>query len=153
MTRIRREQEKLARIPESKLNSCTVEALGRELVHVLNVENAYEGSNPGWLAENRRESIIEAGSAFKARSPLGVLFQLMLVAEAAGNIQGHCVPNDEVKRAQERLTSCLHSVAEFLEAHFKVNRDDVAGDYGLCAEFSPFSIATKPIQAAQDRAA
>lgn len=155
MTRNSREQERLARIRGSKMVECPVELLGRELRPLLDVEEAYENSlgNYKTIAPHRRYSVMEAGAALKTRSPLGAIFQLMLAADA-----GECLTDrkiDEFRQAREvaKLTSCLYSVAEFLEEHFGISRDDIGGDLALPDRFSPFKVSQLPIKQERDRAA
>ncbi|MDB5651594.1 MAG: hypothetical protein JWL62_3114 [Hyphomicrobiales bacterium] len=141
MTRIAREQEKLARIPAASVRNCPVEALGRELRPLLRVEDAYSGQAGAFsnIAIDRRYAIMEAGAAFKALSPLGALFQLMLTSASTEAIAD--LGADNVTRVRElaRMTACLHSVAEFLETHFSVDRREVAGDLALDRDVTPLS--------------
>ncbi|MDB5593716.1 MAG: hypothetical protein JWM36_677 [Hyphomicrobiales bacterium] len=152
MTRIAREQEKLARVPTVSAIGCPVEKLGREFGTLLRLEEAYDGKDrDGDLIDRsitRTIAIERAAPAFKAESPLGALFQLMLITLIMRETSASCLEKSseaELARAEADMRSCLHSVAEFLEAHFGVDRNAVAGDMYLRKQDSPFRIHETPL--------
>ena len=91
------------------------------------------------LLEDRRGAIEEAAAQRRATSAEGVLFQLALVLDAAGQIESYTKDrhSTEVERACRQLAGLVHSVARFLEREAGLDREEAFGDWYLSRDLDP----------------